>query len=150
AGERDLVAEPAAEEVVDGDVQPLPDEVEACELDRRVELRAIVVEARGRIAELEAKRLELKRVVPEEVRLQARERELGRLAAAAHLTEPDEPVLGLELHDRADEAAPVRAVRMPQRRLERDGHGGRADVGDLHLGSTTGTWAINPPSTFTS
>ena len=59
-----------------------------------------------------------------------------RFAAAAHLAEADEAVVGLDLDDRADESAPMAAVRVPQRRLEWHGHGCRADVGNLHRDRT--------------
>ena len=71
-------------------------------------------------------------IVADEIRLQRAERGLGRLAAAAHLAQPDQAVVGLDLDDGADEPPPVAAVRVAQRRLERNGDGGRADVGDLH------------------
>ena len=43
-------------------------------------------------------------------------------------------VVGLDLDDRADEAAPVRAGRVLERSLERYGHGCGADVGDFQNG----------------
>ena len=52
--------------------------------------------------------------------------------ATAHLTEPDDPFVRLDLDDRAHEAAPVAAVRVAQRRLERYGHRGGSDIDDLH------------------
>ena len=71
-------------------------------------------------------------VVADEIRLHRAEHRLGRLAAAAHLAQPDEPVVGLHLDDRADEPAPVAAVGVAQRRFERHRHRGGADVDDLH------------------
>ena len=75
----------------------------------------------------EAHLLEARRVVPDEVRLHRAEDRLGRFAAAAHLAEADEPVVGLHLDDRADEAAPVAAVGVAQRRFERHGDRGRRE-----------------------
>ena len=57
---------------------------------------------------------------------------LGRLAAAAHLADAGEALVGIDLDDGADEAAPMRAVRVAERRLERDRDGGGPEVGDLH------------------
>ena len=70
--------------------------------------------------------------------MSAVERRDGALAAAAHLAEPDEPFVGLDLDDGADEAPPMAAVRVAQRRLERHGDGGGPDVGDLH--AAAGEW----------
>ena len=56
----------------------------------------------------------------------------GALAAAAHLAEPDQTLVGLDFYDRANEATPMAAVGVPQRCLERHGDGRGADVGDLH------------------
>src|SRR5690606_40115090 len=70
--------------------------------------------------------------------------------------------VGLDLDDRADEPPPVRAVGVPQRRLQRHRHGGRADVDDPHArahrpasvvslsGSTTALPAVSAPSILTS
>ena len=104
-----------------GNAELLADDVEAGELDRGVQLGAVVVEARGRVADLEAHRLERERVVAGRYGLERREGARRVLAAAAHLAEPDEAVVGLDLDDGANEAAPVRAVAVAQRRLERDG-----------------------------
>jgi hypothetical protein len=70
--------------------------------------------------------------VPDQVRLHSAENRLGRFAAAAHLAESDDPVICLDLDDCAHESSPMAAVRMPQRRLERDGHGSGADIYDFH------------------
>ena len=45
---------------------------------------------------------------------------------------PTSPVVGLDLDDRADEAAPVAAVGVTQRRLERNGDGRRTQIGYSH------------------
>ena len=45
---------------------------------------------------------------------------------------PVEAVIGLDLDDGADEAAPVAAVGVAQRRLERDRDGGGPNIGDFH------------------
>ena len=63
ARELDGVAQLAAEQRVHGHAELLAHDVEARELDRRVELRAVVVEARRRIADLEAHRFEREHVV---------------------------------------------------------------------------------------
>jgi hypothetical protein len=54
------------------------------------------------------------------------------LAAAAHFAKADEAAVAFDLHDRAHEPSPVTAVGVAQRRLERHGHGRRANVGDFH------------------
>ena len=157
-GELDLVAQPAAEQVVHRHAEPLADQVQARELDRRVQLDAVVVQRRGRVADLLPQRLELERVVAAQARAERLEGGLGAVAAAAHLAQADQPVGGLDLDQRAHEAAPVRAVGVQQRRLERDGDGGRADVGDLEAGGDadadherprvlTPSAASSPPST---
>jgi len=96
-----------------------------------VHLDAIVVEAGGRVADLEPQRLQLERVMAEQVATQAAERDLGALAAAAHLAQPGDADIGVDLHDGADETSPMRPGGVPQRRLERHGDRGGAQVGDL-------------------
>src|ERR1700736_4825775 len=98
-----------------------------------MELQAVVVERGDRIHDLPAQLLELERIVADEVLLQALDRHLGRLATAAHLAEAGPPRVGIELDDGADEAAPMGAVRMAERRFERDRDRGGAEIGDLHL-----------------
>ena len=134
ARERDAIVEPAAQEVADRHAELAADDVEAGELERRVELRAVVVEARGRIADLEPHRLEREHVVPGEVAFERSERARGVLAAAAHLAQTHVAVGGLDFDDGADEPAPVCAVAVPQRRLE--GHRDRrgADASDRRGG----------------
>jgi len=56
AREVDHRAQLAAEQRMHGNAELLPDDVEAGELDRGVELRPVVVQARRRIADLEAQR----------------------------------------------------------------------------------------------
>ena len=58
AGERHVVAQPAAEQVVDRHAEALADQVQARELDRRVDLDPVVVERRGRVADLRPQLLE--------------------------------------------------------------------------------------------
>ena len=93
-----------------GNAELLADDVEAGELDRGVELRAVVVQARRRIADLEAQRLEREHVVAVEIGHEPGERAGRVLAAAAHLAQSDVAVGGLDLDDRAHEAPPMRAV----------------------------------------
>ena len=124
------VAELAAQKRVHGHAELLAHDVEAGELDRRVELRAIVVKARRRIADLEPQRFEGEHIVPVEVAQEARERARRVLAATTHLAQPDVTVGGLDLDDRAHEAAPMRAVAVQKRRLERNGDGSGANRGD--------------------
>ena len=74
----------------------------------------------------------------DQVGLEAGEGRDGALTPAAHLAEADDAFIGLDLDDGADESAPVTSVRMSERRLERDSHGRRADVYDLHAGGASG------------
>ena len=133
ARERHLLAQRPAEQVAGADAQVFAGDVHAGELERGVELIAVVVERGHRIHDLPAELLELQRVVADEVLLEAPDRHLGRFAAAAHLAEPGQALVGLDLDDGAHEAAPMRAVRMAERRLERDRDRGGAEIGDLHL-----------------
>jgi hypothetical protein len=45
---------------------------------------------------------------------------------------PNQPVVGFHFHDGSHEAAPVAAVGVAQRRLQRDRHRGGSNVADLH------------------
>ena len=54
------------------------------------------------------------------------------LAAAAKLAQPDDSGVGDDLDDGAYEAPPMRPTSMTERRLKRHGHGGGADIDDLH------------------
>ena len=131
--ERNPIAHAPAEDVADRHSPRLPEQVEAGKFERGDHLRAIVVERRGRVREQEPHLLEQRRVAADERSLQRQHRRNRRLAAAAHLAEPDEPVVGLDLDDRAHEAAPVAAVRMTQRRLERHRHRRRAHISDFQM-----------------
>ena len=140
ARELDRVAQLAAEQRVHRHAELLADDVEARELDRRVQLRAVVVEARGRVADREAQRLEPEDVVAAQVVGERGERARRVLAAAAHLAQADVAVGGLDLDDRAHEAAPVRAVAVQDRRLERHRDRGGADRGDRGGGHRGAAW----------
>ena len=86
------------------------------------------------------------RIPTDQVRLEAVNGGHGALAPAAHLAEADETLVRLYLDDRANEPTPVGSVRMPERRSERDRHGCRANIGDLHvgrMGNTRETAVIN-------
>src|SRR5690606_33962189 len=58
AGKGDLVAKPAPQQLRYRDTQPLAHDVETGELERSVDLRAVVVETGRGIADCEAHRLE--------------------------------------------------------------------------------------------
>jgi hypothetical protein len=47
-------------------------------------------------------------------------------ATATHFTEPDQTFISFDFNDRPHEPSPVTAVRMAQRRLERNSHSRRA------------------------
>ncbi len=99
----------------------LSDDVEARELDRRVELRPVVVQARRRVADREAQRLEAEHIVSAQVTGERGERARRVFAAAAHLAQPDVTIGGLDLDDRPHEPAPVRAVAVAYRSFEGNG-----------------------------
>ena len=130
AGEWDRVTQLAAEQVVHGHVESLADDVKAGELDRGVDLQAVVVQRRRGIADLEPERREIEHVVPDQPRPQRLDRQLSALAAAAQLPESDDSVGRLDLDDGPDEPPPVRARGMPERRLERHRDGRRPEVGN--------------------
>jgi hypothetical protein len=144
--ERHPVAQLAAEQVVHGHVEVLTDQVQAGELDGGQQLGAVVVEARGRVGDREPQGLQRERVVPDQVLAEAADRLLSALSAAAQLAEPDQAVVRLDLHDGADEAAPVCPVGVPQRRFERDGHRGGPDIDDLHGRALSRATARKPPA----
>ncbi len=97
-----------------------------------MKLQAVVVERGGRIHDLPAQLLELQRIMADEIGLEAGDRLLGRLAAAAELAEASQPLVGLHLDDGRTERPQCAPFGVPQRRLERDGHRRRLQVGDLH------------------
>ena len=132
ARERHFLAQSAAEEVARADVQIFACHIHAGEFERGVQLQAVVVERRHRIHDLPAELLELQRIVADEILLQPLDRDLRGLAAAAHFADTGQPLVGIDLDDRADEAPPMRAVRMPERGFERNRDRRRAEVGDLH------------------
>ena len=127
-GERHAVAQAAAQNLADRHAPGLPQNVEAGEFQRRQHLRAVVVERRRGVGDQEAHLLEPRRVVAHQVRLHGAEHGLGRFAAAAHFAQADQAVVGLDFDDGADEAAPVAAIGVAQRRFQRDGDGGGPDV----------------------
>src|SRR6185369_9062242 len=51
---------------------------------------------------------------------------------ATHFTEAHQPFIRFDFNNGPHKPAPMAAVRVTQRRLERHGHGGRFDVDDLH------------------
>ena len=138
ARELDGVAQLAAEERVHGHAELLADDVEAGELDRRVQLRAVVVEARRRVADGEAQGLEAEHVVPAQVGLEPGKGPGRVLTATAHLAQPDVAVARFDLDDRAHEPSPVRAVAVAQRCLERHRHRRGADRADRRGGHGAG------------
>ena len=104
---------------MNGHAELLAHDVEARELDCRVQLRTVVVQARRRVADCEAQRLQAEYVVAAQVVEKCRELASRILAATAHLAKADIPVGSLDFDDRAHEAPPMRAVAVQQRRLER-------------------------------
>ena len=131
-GERDAVLQAAAQDLGDRHAPLLAEDVQAGELERGQDLRAVVVERGRRVGDQEPHLLEPRRVVADEIALQRAEHRLGRFPAAAHLAQADQALVGLDLDDRPHEPPPVAAVGMPQRRLQRHRHARRPDVGDLH------------------
>src|SRR5204862_7948035 len=105
--ERHAVAQLPAEQIVHRPTELLAEDVEAGELEGGEDLRAVVVERCGRVRDLEAHLLELRRIVADEVTLHRPKRRLRRFTAAAHLAESSQAVVGIDLNDRADETSPV-------------------------------------------
>ena len=110
----------------------LAEQVEAGELDGGGDLGSVVVERRRRVGDEEAHLFEARGVASDHVVLQRANGGDGRLAPAAHFAQADQPVIGFDFDDGANEAAPVAPVRVTKWRFERDGDGCRAKVGDLH------------------
>ena len=72
-------------------------------------------------------------IVPAQVGIHGAEHSFGSLTAAAHFTEPDEPVVRLHFDDRPNEASQVAAVGVTQRRFQRHRDGGGTDIDNLHV-----------------
>ena len=85
----------------------LAEDIEAGELQRGENLRAVVVERRGGVGDQEAHLFEARRVVADQIGLHGAEDGFGRFAAAAHFAQPDQAVIGFDFDDGADEAAPA-------------------------------------------
>src|SRR5690606_19473280 len=73
AGKRHPVSQLAAQKGVKGQAQLLAHEVETGKLDGGMQLRAVIVQGGGGVANLESQRLQLKGIVPDEVRLQSQD-----------------------------------------------------------------------------
>ena len=132
-GERDAVAQPAAENLADRHAPGLSQNVEAGEFQRGQNLRPVVVERRRGIGDQEAHLLDARGVVAHQVGLHGAEDGFGRFAAAAHFAEPDQAVIRLHFDDGADEASPVAAIGMAQRGFQRHRDRGRANIPDFHI-----------------
>src|SRR5581483_431067 len=70
------------------------------------------------------------------VRLHRAKNSLGRFAAAAHLAQSDDAVIGFDFDDRANESAPMAAVSVAERSSERNPDRSRTDIADPHLVSS--------------
>ena len=106
--------------------------IEARELQRRQNLRAVVIERRRGIGDEEPHFLQTRRIVADEVGFHGAKSGFGGFAAAAHFAQADEAVIRFYFDDGAYKAAPVAAIGVAQRGFERDGNGRRANVGDSH------------------
>src|SRR6266478_2248448 len=113
-------------------VQRLADNIETSELDGCEKLRAVVVEACGRVGDQEAERFESERVVPDKVVLEHTKACFGALAAAAHLAQSGDPHISIDFDDGAHETAPMAPVGVTQRALKWDRDSRRADVRDAN------------------
>src|SRR5690606_4821244 len=127
-GERNTVAQPPAEDVVDGGVPALTQQVQAGELERRQDLRAVVVERSRRVGDEEAHLLAGGRVAADEIRLQPFEGGDGALASPTHLPQPNATVVCLYFDDGAHKPPPVAAVRVAKRRVQGNGDGRGPDI----------------------
>ena len=149
ARKRNRVAHAATQQITDRNAEFLSDDVQARELDRCVQLRPIVVEAGGRIADREAHRFQPEHIVPAKIGKETRECLRDRFTSAAHFAETDVAVGRLDLDDRANESSPMRAVAVEQRRLERNSDRRRANGADCGGGHDChrrmGTFQFNRP-----
>src|SRR5206468_11103295 len=117
--ERHVIAQAAPEDLGYGHAPGLTQHVEAGELDGGEQLRPLVVQRRRRIGDEEAQLFDPPRVAPDEVRFQGLDRGARAFATAPQLAQAQQAGVGLDLDDRPHEAAPVAAVGVAQRRLER-------------------------------
>src|SRR5690606_19417338 len=74
-------------------------------------------------------------IAPDQIRLQGEKGGGCALPAASHLTKTDVSLIGLHLDDSTYETSPVAAVRMAQRRFERDRNGCGPDISYMHGGN---------------
>ena len=130
--EPDLIAQRATENCAHRHAPRLPHEVQARELHGGEHLGPQVVQRGGRVGNEKAQFLDARGVAPDEIRLESVHRGARAFAAPAQLTETDEARVGLDLDDRAHEAAPVTPVRMAEGCFEGNRDRRRANVGDLH------------------
>ncbi len=132
ARERYAVAQAAAQNIANGHVPGLAQNIEAGEFQRRQDLRAVVIQGGGRVGDEESHLFQTRGVVAHQIRLHGAEHGFGRFAAAAHLAQADQAVIGFHFDNGADKAAPVAAIGMAQRGFQRNRDRGGADVADLH------------------
>ncbi len=132
-GERNAVAQTAAEDFRYRHAPGLAQDVQAGKFERGEDLGAVVVEGRGGIGDEEAHFLKARGVMAHQVLLHGAENGFGRLSAAAHFAEAHQACIGLDFDNGPDEAAPVAAVGMAQGRFQRHGDRGSPNIRDLHL-----------------
>src|SRR5262245_20490024 len=137
--ERHAIPQTTAEDVTYGNAPLLPQNVEAGEFQRRQNLRAVVVERGRRVGDQKPHFFQLRRIVADQIAFHRAEDGFCRFAAAAHLAETDQTFIGFNFNDGADEASPVAAVRVTERRFQRHSNGSGSNISDLHTISA-GLW----------
>jgi len=75
-------------------------------------------------ANTETQLFEARRIPSAQIGFQAAEGGFGGLSATAHFAQADQTIIGLDFNDAANEAPPMAAVGVAQRRFQRDAHRG--------------------------
>ena len=95
-----------------------------------MQLRAVVVEARRRVANSEAQGFQLEYVVAFEIANQALDPAARYLATTTKFAKSNVTVISLDFNNRSHKPPPVRSVTVQQRRFQRHRDWRRANVGN--------------------
>src|SRR4030095_7929698 len=122
---RHALAQTSAKNLRHRHIPFLSENIETRKLERREHLRAIVVERCCRVRDQKSKLFQPRRIVSDQIRFHCTKRRFRRLTTATHLTQSDQTFITLDFNDRPHKATPVTAVRVTQRRLDRNSHSRR-------------------------